>query len=239
MTKNYLLLLLLIFSAHALKAQSNELYSKFVKDSTEKIYYESWQQKTPFYNGRQYYGYVAGIQGHAFHVDTWQNGAVFYENMWYYDVPLLFDIYSGDLVTKVVGGMTYIVIREKIKAFLIGEDRFVLMGKQYGQNIPADFYQEMGEAGDSKKINLYIRRKKYLNERAGYSTTLEREFYKGDEFYVFSSGEYSRLKTKKQALKLVGEKRKAVVSYLRKKDIKFKRDPEGYITLLIQFYNNQ
>ncbi len=239
MTKNYLLLFFSVFSAHILTAQSNELYSKFVKDSTEKIYYESWPQKTPFYNGRQYYGYVGGIKGHAFHVETWQNGAVFYENMWYYDVPLLFDTYSGDIVTKVVGGMTYIVVREKVKAFLVGEDRFILLGKQYGQSVPDDFYQDMLVGDESKKIKLYIRRKKYLNERAGYSTVLEREFYKKDEFYVFSSGEYNRVKTKKQVLKLIGDKRKAALIYLKKNDIKFKRDPEEYITLLIQFYNNQ
>ncbi|HMR91576.1 MAG TPA: hypothetical protein PKC69_04655 [Chitinophagaceae bacterium] len=230
-----LLFLSSLFFYQTLYAQAGDsLFNKMVKDPLQQVYYQGWAQQSPIYNGRQFLGYSPAIIGNAYYkIDKWQNGAVRYEGTWYYDLPLLYDSYEGTVVTRAGAGLSYVIVKEKTSAFLIGTDEFVLMGTNKEEKIPAGFYQKIHDNG---KLRLYIRRVKLLQEKIE-GTLYERHFISADEFYVLVNGKYHLVKKQRHLLNLMKDRQRQVIQFKKQKGIRYKENRELFITSLIDYYN--
>ena len=66
---------------------------------------------------------------------------------------------------------------------------------------------------------------------------LEKYFINAEEYYIWKNDTYYSVKNQNQLLKVLKEREKELNQYRRKNGLRYKNDPEKYITALIEYYN--
>jgi len=200
----------------------------------------SFSNNVPFdslslYNGRRFYGYPIYIEGHAFYRSTGSTrGSVLYDNTWFHNVELMYDIYQDQLIVKHPPPfeLNVVIFKERIPEFKIGDDVFVYLPKDKDGVMDKGFYQKLTHG---KAIAL-ARRTKELEEKT-YNMTVEQRFIEKDHFFIFKEGAYHSIKRQGDLLELFNDKRQQIHDFRSRFNQKYKRDPEQYIIALTNYYN--
>src|ERR1700741_4391181 len=69
-------------------------------NNTLSLFYSSLGKQSPLYNGTEYYFYDPTIKGNAYYddVNAFTPGSVYYDNVHFSGVPMLYDIYGDQVV---------------------------------------------------------------------------------------------------------------------------------------------
>lgn len=140
-------------------------------------------------------------------------GNLLYDNQEYFNVNLLYDIYSDDLIFGFYENELLLMlklVRDKVGFFSIDDKRFVrLLNEEY--NIKG-FYEILFRVD---KLALYIKHKKQISKRLG-SEGVYYEFKKKSNYILCHKHTYHKVDNKKSITKLFPEKRKLINSYFLK-----------------------
>jgi len=187
------------------------------------------------YNGRRFYGYPVSIEGHAFYGSGESSrGSVLYNNSWFHNVALLYDIYDDQLIVKHPPPfeLNLILFKERIPGFVMRGQVFVYLEKDKDGVIDKGFYQKLT---DGKAIVL-ARRTKRLEEKTS-SLTVEQRFIEKDHFFVLKDGVFYSIKKQDDLLELFKDKRQAIHEFRSGYNQKFKKNPEQFIVAMTNYYN--
>jgi len=235
MRKIAIIFLLFTFTRSASQSpDSSILFSKAQRDSLQN------NDNSPFdslslYNGRRFYGYPVTIEGHAFYRTNGLNsGSVLYNNTWFYNVDILYDIYEDQLIVKHPPPfeLNLVVFKERIPEFILNGEVFVYLPKDKDNVIGNGFYQKL-TAG--KAIAL-AKRSKYLEEKT-YNLQIEQRFIQKDRFYVLKDGKYYHIKKQDDLVELLNDKRQQMHEFRSRFNQKFKKNPEQFIIAMTDYYN--
>lgn len=216
-------------------AISDSSYYSSAVDRLTNLYLNDTDNKSGIYNGYEHLGYYNDIKGFAyFESPEAQMGCVTYNNL-NISLPILYDLVTDAVVIKHYNGYTNLsLIKEQIDQFCIGSHRFIKLDlKTSEQNIPYGFY-ELLKSGDS--ASLYAKRVKVINENI-VGQKLEMQFVSSSLYFIYLRGKYYKVKSKPAVLELLGDKKKAILSYLRDNKIKFNRNMEAALVSIVQRYN--
>ncbi|WP_018630501.1 hypothetical protein [Niabella aurantiaca] len=196
-------------------------------------FYARFNNDLPIYNGRLYQGYLPTITGTPFlGEDQWTEGTLYFDSTWYKNVRLKYDAVAGELLIENANKMPVILPGNLLDAFTIDKGKFIKLGPADSKALPAGFYEILDEG----RLTPLVLRKKFIKETVGQSK-VEREFAWSNRFYLYKEGAFYPVSSKKHLYALLKEKKAAIHKALKRKQIRFRKEPEAAIRLAAQLYN--
>lgn len=197
----------LFFGFYKTHAQSEERYITKMHDSIigkqglaiNNGYYHS--NPYPLLNGKHRY-YAS---------DSSLKGTVFYENQYYYDIDIKYDLYQDVLVYKPTsesGNIGIELIPQNVDHFTINKRKFVNLGKTVSPMITfiKGYYEENL---NSKNFVFYIKHHKDRKEITNGTRTYN-EFNDNNEYYIFRNDNYYKIASKGDIVALFPEHKKNI-----------------------------
>lgn len=225
-------ILLALFSFIGATSQSSISSGVADTDSAINIYHRKQGNELPLYNGRQYHGLTIAVEGDEFFQSRdWQAGSVLFDNVWYYNTNILYDIYKDEVIIRSPAGLPFILFNERVGEFMVGNQTFVRLTEER-DHIKTGYYQQLATG----RMTVYVKRIKKLSERV-VQTSIERKFIYSEVYYVFMNGKRYTIKKQKDILNLVEEYRSQIAQSLNQNNISYKADPQGTIIHIAGLYN--
>jgi len=203
------------------------------------FFYASIGKQAQLYNGNEYYPYDPTITGNAYFLDikAFTSGSVEYDGVKFTGVPMLYDVYSDNLVVLLYNHFTSIVlIKEKVSSFdflthhIINIDSLSLPANVV---IKPGFYDEVYKG----KLQVLVKRSKNLQTTSGQSS-LETYFNPSIRYYIRKNNVYYEITGKGSALDLLKDKRKDIQKYLRANQINYRSDPIDALVKIASYYDH-
>lgn len=188
------------------------------------------------YNGTAYVRYWNGVRGDPFFLtEAFQNGNINYGGVLYTDVPLVYDITRDELITKNFTKETDIkLVSEKVNEFFIGKHDFVRLSADHLNNtaINPGFYERLYNGTTA----VYVRHEKKI-ERSARAEDNFSKFTQYDIYYLVKDSVFHVIEGESGLSSVLKDQRQEVRKFLGKKDINYKKDPEGTIVQVAAFYD--
>ena len=199
------------------------------------LYKAATIQSQNLYNGRLYYVYDSRMEEHQFFEDRkWQNGVVFYDGQRFDSIPMVYDIVKDELITKHFYGDYQLLQSEKVDYFLKNGHAFKRMeaGKDINSSMRTGFYDIRYDG----KTKLLIRRSKQRQEKIVEKRVIT-YFPEKDFYYILKDDRYHSVRSKKSVFGLFPENKKELRKSLRDANIKFKKNREAAIGVIVVTYD--
>ena len=198
------------------------------------------------YNGWQDPGYNHLAVGHPyFMADSVQVGNVYYDDTYYPNVSMLYNLVSDDVIvvqyavtmdttnTEYKTSLRMDLVSSKIQSFSLPAHEFVrLIADSNVIGMPPGFYERMYNG----KTKLFVKRiKLYIEEVKG--NELERRFDPITTYYIQKNGKYYTIHSKKSLLNLLKDKKSELSSFIRSNKKRFKKNKELMIFETTRHYD--
>ncbi|MFT3947516.1 MAG: hypothetical protein QM763_11160 [Agriterribacter sp.] len=206
--------------------------------NTIQLYYNSLDIQSGLYNGSEYLVYVQLLKdGHPYlDTATLTDGAVFYDGMLYKNVPMLYDIVKDELVVQHYNKVFHIqLIQSKVDEFNILGRLFLHLGKDSTKqgNVKNGFYEVLYDG----QIKLYAKRIKTIQEFIP-DMQVERRVFSNNRYFIYKDSIFHEVYNQSSVIKVLKDKKFDYKQALRKQHIKFRRQRETAMKLMLHQYEN-
>jgi len=227
---------LLLFGSLCCMAQSNvdTAFVALANTRTKQVYSNYIQGQARLFNGVEYTEYLARNDEFPFFLsDDWIFGDVLYDDEWYENVPLEYDIRIDQVVTEhMLNGAKIQLIADKVDRFVISGHTIVRLYGTKTNGIATGFYDMLYD-GPTK---VYVRREKNLQESIESQVIVAR-FEEKNHIYMVKDGVFYPVKKKGSVLDVLKDRKSEVKSFMSKNKIRFKKDREQAIVRAAKFYD--
>jgi hypothetical protein len=229
-----LLLVYFVFSFYHSKGQGLDSSGSFHSDAPDvtRFYFANQRQNLAIHNGRVFYGYPGMINHAFFPEEGWQKGSLLYDDIWYREVSLMYDIYKDEVVILHPNNTPIRLFSERIDKFNFNGQHFVRLKTGKDNHLKSGFYQQLIEGN----VTIFARREKKMEENI-VGLVIERQFIAFDRYYVLKGDKYYTINKQKDLLELLKDEKQNIVQQLKKQKLKFKRNKEKTIVTIAQLYN--
>jgi hypothetical protein len=211
------------------------LYKK-AKEYAVSLYHENIKNESGLYNGSQYVVYAQTIQDGIpfFEITQPSNGNVTYWGVEYKNVPLLYDILKGEIIT-VVPSTNYLIKlnTEKVSSFEVLNHKFIRIAKDSSnKNIKTGFYDVLYDG----QTAVYKKEIKTLNEDLS-SGKLRTFILDENAFFIKKNNVFFTVSNKSSLLDILKDKKKEVQEFIRKNKLKIRKDKDNALPKIAAFYD--
>jgi hypothetical protein len=204
------------------------------QDSILNAYY-SLRDTLSLYNGRQFYGYPASIEGFAFFgSNDMAHGSILYNNVWYHHIGLFYDLYKDEIIVRHPPPfeVNIILYGDNISQFILDGQTFVYLARDKNNVIDSGFYQQLATGN----ATILVKRKKLLEEKIN-GLQLEAKFVTKNRFFILKDGVYQTIKREDDLLSVLKDKRQELYEYKKSRGLRYKSNPELFIMTITNYYN--
>jgi hypothetical protein len=198
-------------------------------------------EASPLYNGPEYYFYDPYLKGNAylFDLNTFSKGSVYYDGMFYGDVPMLYDLYSDQLVVLLYNHFSkFSLLKERVKSFDLLNHHFININADTIAHNPANmksgFYDELYEGRSA----VLVKRSKSIQVNTGGTLGAESYFNPSKDFFLKKNNTYYSFGKQGSLLDLLKDKKKELQQYIKANQIKYRRDPEDAMVKIVSYYDH-
>jgi hypothetical protein len=186
------------------------------------------------YNGTEYTGSYSGTKGFPyFSTDSLRPGNIQYDGSDYQEVPMLFDLVTGEVIITSFKQEHYIkLLRDKITRFDLLGHTFIRVDTDSTTGINSGFYDLLY----NNKSAVLIKREKVLRQVAR-SEGIDARFAEYDYYFIKRAGTYFHVFNMSSLLEAFPGKKNELRSYLRQNHLNFKKDPENTMVKSAAFYD--
>ena len=229
-------LLFFCFKANAQYNESDSMLYKKAKEYAVSLYHENIKNESGLYNGSQYVVYAQTIQDGIpfFEITQPSNGNVTYWGVEYKNVPLLYDILKGEIIT-VVPSTNYLIKlnTEKVSSFEVLNHKFIRIAKDSSnKNIKTGFYDVLYDG----QTTVYKKEIKTLNEDLS-SGKLRTFILDENAFFIKKNNVFFTVSNKSSLLDILKDKKKEVQEFIRKNKLKIRKDKDNALPKIAAFYD--
>jgi hypothetical protein len=190
----------------------------------------------PLYNGTSYIKYWNKVIGHPYFIsDQFQNADINYQNYYYYNIPLKYDLVKNQLVIlNASKEFEMTLINDHISEFKISSHFFIKINidSSHAYNPGPGFY-ELVYPGRSAVIIKYQKRVE-ASLKAEDNTS---SFAAYSNYYVFSKNEYHEISSISDFFNIHKDYRSVLKKYMRKEKSNFSKDPAKALILLASYFD--
>jgi hypothetical protein len=233
MVKSTVIAYLLIALPALVKAQalpSDSVFLSGVDKNALASYSKLFQSYNQLYSGSEFIKYTSPGDEHPyFLVDEFTAERIQYNGQEYQDVEILYDLEHDDVI--LFGGKMIKLISERITYFTRLGHVFVRMDQP---GMPKGFYDLLYDG----EIKVLVKRNKLLFVEKRTDKEVIREFREQNKYYIFKSGMYNAVKSKKSVLQLYGDKKQEIKQYLRQTNILFNQGREEAMVRITEYYSS-
>lgn len=184
--------------------------------------------------GRLYPPFYPAIQGSQYLAAGWLLGEVQIQDKKYPALPLLYDIFSDDLILLQRQETSFHLVRlikEYIPYFYLGDRLFInLVFSEYAQiGLKKGYYEVLFEG----KVSLLVKRTNAIKTEDAITS-----FQRKDFRFLIRQGQAYRVANKKTFLEAIDETdKKTIASFMRKEKIRLKKAEDQEWLELITYLN--
>lgn len=221
-------------NAQTLQSDTNQIAA--IKNY-RKFYFEEVRDNSRLYNGPEYDEYDPSVKGNAYYNDikTWKLGTVRYDNMVYYNVPMMYDVFKDCLVCLHYNKFSrYSLLNEKLQCFDLNAEHFVVINVDglTDPEIRNGIYIQVYKG----KTEVLVQTSKTIQFIGG---NLEKSFTAPKQkFYLKNGDVYYTITGKSSVLKALYNKKQQVELYLKNNDIKFKNNMQQALAKVAYYYDH-
>jgi hypothetical protein len=202
------------------------------------VYTHSPAGEARFYKGILYPGYDHHPQGHPFFgSDSMLTGSVYYQNVYYPETPLAYDL-AKDIVVMPdrQASLTIQLPSAEIQYFTIGMHRFIRLSPADStvSNAPATgFYEELYRG----KATALARHEKVIQTIGRADENLSR-YRQYDTYYLEVKAHWFTIRNDRNLRDAFDTDAGRIRDFLRKNKIKFSRDPVSAMIKACNYYKD-
>lgn len=243
MLRNFLLSLFcscIIFSSQ-LSAQSIVADSAIRKDAYNKAvsnYFLSMGENSMLNHGNEVLEYTIPSQMHQYFLsDQFLPGEVVANGTRYPDASLLYDIVHDKLIVKHYSNILKVEqISEKVESFTMQGHEFerIIADSVSQETITTGFYEVLHKG---KPLAVYARRTKSPEEQIKDMQVIL-IFNEKNRLFVKKDNTWYAVSDRKDALKVMSDKKKEMEDFLKKNKIKFRKQPEAALSQMAAYYDS-
>jgi hypothetical protein len=228
--------LILVKTAAAQELINDSITSSLYNSFPVSLYYNAIGENAHIYTGYEYFTPDRNIKGSPYFLsDGPVPSRLIYDDSYYQDIPVLFDIARDELVVNRLGQNFKIsLVNDKLMSFTVRNHEFIRISRDsaHGIELESGFYDKM-YAG---KTIVLVKRKRKLQETLVYNSAVYE--YKDDyKYYVISAGLIVQVDSKSSVLELFKSKKAEIKSFLRKNKLNFKSDFEKALVATSAYYD--
>ncbi len=229
----------------------NSVFSQnFVTDTAKEIpglgtainvYHQYLSPETGLYDGSEYtydtyYPFTIN-EGHPFFQSKYfDTGVVFYNDVLYEKVPLLYDIIHGELLTKDPSKINVIRLNEgNVRWFTIYGQPFKRLVKDSlsGSALNTGFYAGLYEGATS----LYMHASKIFKENTSSASGINKYTVEVNEYFIRKGNTYFKITSRKSLLNVLDDRKKEIGQFMNKNKLKLKKNKRYALTKIVAYYN--
>lgn len=207
-------------------------------NNTLSLYYASIGKQSSLYNGTEYTYYDPIITGNAYFADikAFTPGTLNYNGVIFRQVPMLYDIYSDQVVILLYNHFTKIaLVKEKVKSFDYSGHHFIYINTDTLINnitLQSGYYDELYNG----RSQVLAKREKNVQTTSSQSN-LEQYFNEIKSYYLRKNNVYYSINSKGSMLDVLKDKKKQLQQYIRASEINFRKNPEGAMVKIASYYD--
>jgi hypothetical protein len=226
---------LIMMECSAQSANPDTTFLTLAKKNQEKLYSRFIYGQSRLFNGSQYRDYYSQNDEHPyFGVDDWSYGYVVYDEEYYENVPLFYDLSRDKVISEhILNGAKLELVSEKITRFSLAGHTFVRLQKDDAKIIDAGFYDLLYD-GQTK---VYARREKMLQQKVESNDIVPR-FEERNRLFILKDGKYFPANKKRPVIDILRDRRQDLKSYINKNKIRFKPTRESAVVRVAEFYDS-
>jgi hypothetical protein len=196
-------------------------------------------EQLPIYNGIEYNFYPPIYKGNAYYMDVnaFTTGAVYYDGLYFRNVPMLYDIYVDKIAVLAYNHFSkFSLLNERVKSFDFLGHHFVNILPDTSENnstIKAGFYDEIY----SGKLEVLVKTVKNIQNRPG-STEYESYFSTVMDFFLKKNNVYYKVGSEGAFLSVLKDKKSELEQYIKSNNIKFRKNPEEAMVKIASYYDH-
>jgi len=218
--------------------QTDKNSQQLALKNTVSRYYKSLGEQSGIYHGPAYTGYPYQLSnGHQFFESAkLTQGTIFYDGMLYQDIPMWYDLVKDQVVVQNIDSLSMISLHnERIDYFSMFGHEFkkIVQDPSNSNSLTTGFYDHIYIG----KTEVLVRRYKGTLEDVSPEGIFTKILKQKNEIYLKKEGKYFSVLSSGSVLKALGNKQKEILSHLKKNAIKFKKDPEKAIVMMVSFYD--
>jgi hypothetical protein len=228
--------LILVKMAGAQELLNDSITNSLFNSYPVSLYYHALGENTHIYTGYEYVTPDRNIKGSPYFLaDGPIPATIFYDDSYYQNIPVLFDIVLDELVINRLGQNFKIsLVSDKLTSFTLRNHEFVRIFRDSanGIELPSGYYDRV-YAG---KTIVLVKRKRRLQETFIYNT-IAYEYKDENIFYVIAAGQIVQVDSKSSVMDLFKSKKAEIKSFLRKNKLNFKSDFEKTLVATSAYYD--
>lgn len=205
------------------------------------LYHRFLSPETGLYDGSEYaynayYPFIIN-EGHPFfQSNIFDTGTVFYNNVLYEKVPLLFDIIKEELLIKDPSRIYILRLNaERIGWFTIWGHTFIrLEGDSINSSLLHSGFYDVLYKG---KTSLYKRVSKMFKENSASAQGLNKYVVETDEYFIKKDNQYYKVKNKKSLLLIVNDRKKEIGKFIKKNKLNVRKNKDDALTKITAYYD--
>lgn len=196
-----------------------------------RYYHDSAGAQSLLYNGVIHKGYTADIQGTVYFMSQdWQNGWIYFDDILFDDVPVLYDQVTDQVITLTPDKIAVSVVGERVGRFFLSGHTFVRMHSE--DNSMEGFYDLLRDG----KTAVLVKRKKIIHESTSQDGILRR-FLSENRYYLRKGDHYFAIRRMKNVLGALSDKKNEIRQLFKDRKLDMKTDPEGALLEIAVHYD--
>lgn len=187
------------------------------------------------YYGAEHTGYPYKMIGTPyFESNEWIKGSVTYNNVEYKDVSLKYDMITDELIILHPNNFFAVTLMsEKVQSFTLGQQEFIYVPKANKLGLKQSGFYHLVVSG---KLSVLVKKTKIIEEKT-LASEIERTIVMKEHFYAVKNGIATQVSGEDSVMSLLGEYTRQVRSYLRSKEIRFRKQKELALFEIAIYYN--
>lgn len=187
------------------------------------------------YNGRIWRNLYSKVRGHAFlFSDDFASGSVTVTGRTFNNVSIRYDIYRDELVAVTGNGFLIQLNKEMVEAFSVPHGgrtyEFIRMGSDTLRN--PNGYVNVLASGTVSLLVKYRKKIVYLAVDNKYD-----QFEQLHRIYLMKDGTSYPVKSRKNLLALLGDRKQEIKTFIRKGNLKTVRKNPDSFKVVVDYYN--
>ena len=218
------------------QAQTDTAFATLAKANTIQLHQEALGGQARLYNGSKYRDPIITLDFHPFFIsEDWITGSVFYDGEYYENVPLMYDLLNGVLVTEhYPSGHAIRLVSEKIQRFSIDGHNFRLIENSTVQNsLPRTAFYDVLYDGETRVVAL---RQKFRRDEVE-ALRIEVTYEEKNRYFILRNGVYFSVRSKGSVLKLMDDKKQQLRRLIKQNGLSFHDNRELALKSVAQFYD--
>ncbi|MEP6596336.1 MAG: hypothetical protein ABJA71_10340 [Ginsengibacter sp.] len=216
------------------------------------LYHQFLSPETGLYSGSEYaytFYYPFTIhEGHPFFLSKqFDTGSVFYNNVLYENVPLLYDLIMGELITRDPTNEYAIRLNnERIGWFILSGHTFIKINRQSSGNIvlhqgliiPFLSHYAFYDLLYNGTTALYKKPSKNFKEVSDIFVGIKKYVVESNEYFIEKNHQYYKIKNKKDLLLVMNNNKKAVEQFIKQNKLSLKKDKDNALKKIAAYYDS-